>query len=318
MKRILLLIPFILLSILGIAQTGLITSYSESNINDDITLYYNSYYGLGEQFSPSSNCTLAYARFFLYNVNGTGSVYAKIFNHTGTCDVDALGTGTALATSDPINVSTLNSLGTFTSQFFTFSGANQISLVAGTCYILIVYYAGDGNTSHRVHVGGHFPNGYGSDNSAATLYRTTTWYDESQIGDDIPFYVYNTSFVLNTISLSSSVGTDNQTAISGTAITNITYATTGATGASVSGLPTGVSGSWSSNVVTISGTPSATGTFNYTVTLTGGSGTGTAIGTITVNPATSIKAVNKVPQSSYTKINSINRSSVKKINGIIN
>jgi len=34
--------------------------------------------------------------------------------------------------------------------------------------------------------------------------------------------------------------------------------------------------------VTISGTPTASGTFNYTVTLTGGCGT-TATGTITVN-----------------------------------
>ena len=118
--------------------------------------------------------------------------------------------------------------------------------------------------------------------------------------------------------MSSLVGTDNQTVIVGTTITNITYATTGATGASVTGLPTGVSGSWSSNVVTISGTPSVTGTFNYAVTLTGDSGTGTATGTITVNPATSIKAVNKVPQSSYNKINGVIKSSVKKINGITN
>jgi hypothetical protein len=47
-------------------------------------------------------------------------------------------------------------------------------------------------------------------------------------------------------------------------------------------LPTGVSGSWSGNTVTISGTPSVSGTFNYTVTLTGGCGGGTANGTITV------------------------------------
>ena len=39
-------------------------------------------------------------------------------------------------------------------------------------------------------------------------------------------------------------------------------------------------------MVTISGTPTASGTFNYTITLTGGCGTITATGTITVNPIT--------------------------------
>ena len=86
----------------------------------------------------------------------------------------------------------------------------------------------------------------------------------------------------NTIALSSAVGTDAQTVCVNTPIIDITYATTGATGATFAGLPAGVTGSWAANVVTISGTPTATGTFNYTVTLTGGCGTVTVNGTITV------------------------------------
>jgi len=94
----------------------------------------------------------------------------------------------------------------------------------------------------------------------------------------------------NTIALSSAVGTNNQTRCINTAITNITYSTTGATGATVTGLPTGVTGSWATNVFTISGTPSATGTFNYTITMTGGctGGTNTATGTIIVTPPPTI------------------------------
>ena len=88
----------------------------------------------------------------------------------------------------------------------------------------------------------------------------------------------------NTIILTSAVGTDNQTLCINTPLTNITYSTTGATGATVTGLPGGVSGTWASNVVTISGTPTASSTFNYTVTLTGGCGNVTATGTIIVNP----------------------------------
>jgi large repetitive protein len=92
----------------------------------------------------------------------------------------------------------------------------------------------------------------------------------------------------NTISFTSAVGTNAQTVPVNSVITNITYATTGATGATVTGLPAGVSGIWSANVVTISGSPTtAVGSpFNYIVTLTGGCGSITALGTITVLPCT--------------------------------
>ena len=56
-----------------------------------------------------------------------------------------------------------------------------------------------------------------------------------------------------------------------TALTDITHATTGATGiGSASGLPGGVTASWASYVITITGTPTASGTFNYTIPLSGG------------------------------------------------
>jgi gliding motility-associated-like protein len=92
----------------------------------------------------------------------------------------------------------------------------------------------------------------------------------------------------NTISLSSGAGTNNQTACISAALTAITFATTGATGATFSGLPLGVTGIWASNTVTISGTPSVSGSFPYIVTLTGGCGTATANGTVTVTPYNTI------------------------------
>jgi uncharacterized protein (TIGR02145 family) len=72
-----------------------------------------------------------------------------------------------------------------------------------------------------------------------------------------------------------------------TALTSsITIATTGATGiGTATNLPAGVTAVWSSNVITISGTPTASGTFNYVIPLTGGCGSVNATGTITVTSA---------------------------------
>ncbi|HLO45837.1 MAG TPA: glycine-rich protein [Leadbetterella sp.] len=106
----------------------------------------------------------------------------------------------------------------------------------------------------------------------------------------------------NTISLTSAVGTNAQTLCINTPITNITYATTGATGATFSGLPAGVTGTWASNVVTISGSPTTTtgSPFNYTVTLTGGCGTVTATGTITVSPVNTVSLTSAVGTNAQT------------------
>jgi uncharacterized protein (TIGR02145 family) len=80
-----------------------------------------------------------------------------------------------------------------------------------------------------------------------------------------------------------------------TALTNITHTTTSATGiGTATGLPTGISAAWSGNVITISGTPSVTGTFNYTIPLTGTSCSSVnATGTITVT--TACGSVSSVP-----------------------
>jgi len=207
-------------------------------------------------------------------ISGTPTV-AGTFNYTVTLSGCTGGTSTATGTitvAAPASAGTLsgtqsicvNGTTTFTS---TVSGGSWTSSAVGvatvnaTTGVVTGVAAGNANITYTVTGTGGCAN--------ATATRTVT---------------VNSN---NTITLSSASGTNGQTVTVGTTITNITYSTTGATGATISGLPAGVTGSWASNVVTISGTPSATGTFNYTVTMTGGctGGNNTATGSITVNPA---------------------------------
>ena len=85
------------------------------------------------------------------------------------------------------------------------------------------------------------------------------------------------------INLTSAANTDNQAYCANSPIVNITYATVAATGATVTGLPTGVTSAWASNVLTISGTPTVTGFYTYTITLSGGGCINTKIGTLSAN-----------------------------------
>jgi hypothetical protein len=95
-----------------------------------------------------------------------------------------------------------------------------------------------------------------------------------------------TGTIIVTASNTVSAASSSPTACINSAITSITHTTTGATGiGTATGLPTGVSASWSSNTITISGSPSSAGTFNYSIPLTGGCSSVNATGTITVDAA---------------------------------
>ncbi len=103
----------------------------------------------------------------------------------------------------------------------------------------------------------------------------------------------------HTLSRTSAAATTNQTLCEGVAITPITYTFGGgATGANVSGLPPGVSRVVVGNNVTISGTPTATGTFNYTLTTTGSCATQNATGTIRITPNSSLDLVSDISTTS--------------------
>ena len=100
--------------------------------------------------------------------------------------------------------------------------------------------------------------------------------------------VANSATATVTVTPTNTVGaaSSTPTLCISTALTNITHTTTGAIGiGTATNLPAGVTAAWAANTITISGTPTASGTFGYSIPLTGGCGTVNATGTITVSPA---------------------------------
>lgn len=80
-----------------------------------------------------------------------------------------------------------------------------------------------------------------------------------------------------------------------TLMPNITHATTGTSGiGTVTGLPNGVTASWAADVITVSGTPTESGIFNYTIGLADGCGPANATGTITVNAVTATPTIGTI------------------------
>ncbi len=98
----------------------------------------------------------------------------------------------------------------------------------------------------------------------------------------------------NKITLFSNATTDSQSICIGNNITTIEYTTVGATGFTITGLPTGLQAVFQSNKIKITGTPSVTGVFNYTISLVGGCGQVNKTGTVIINslPTGTIAASN--------------------------
>jgi subtilisin-like proprotein convertase family protein len=209
-------------------------------------------------------------------ISGTPTV-AGTFNYTitttGTCaPVSVNGTIT-------VNQQTIAVSSGLTSQ--TVCVNNSISTIA--------YAIGGTGTGATV---ANLPNGVnGTYNSGLFLItgaptQTGTFtYTVTTIG------TCNTTSMTGTITVNpnativlTAAGTNNQTICSNNAIANITYAIAGGgTGASVTGLPTGITGNYAAGIFTISGTPTAgAGTYNYTVTTSGTCTQTAATGTITL------------------------------------
>lgn len=96
--------------------------------------------GLGQSFL-GTGVTVGAVRFVgRKRGSPTGSVYAKIYAHTGTFGTNSRPTGAALATSDPISAMSFSATFSDFSPTFYFTGANQITLTSGTPYVITIEY----------------------------------------------------------------------------------------------------------------------------------------------------------------------------------
>jgi hypothetical protein len=154
----------------------LIDSYSEVNYST----YTGAYVYIGQAFSADKSGTLTRCKFSLHKAIGAnGTLIAYLYNLTGTYGTNAKPTGSPIATSNTIDVTSLG----LTRSLITFT-FTEGSLVAGNKYgILTKRASGTGGVNTNLdntsptHSGNYFNSSNG-----------TTWTGSNAF--DLLFYVY--------------------------------------------------------------------------------------------------------------------------------
>jgi hypothetical protein len=156
----------------------IVDSYSESNYDSEIY----DYRAYGQSFTGDGG-VLNSAKFYLKKYGSpTGTVFAAIYAHTGTFGTNSKPMGVPLAVSDNVNVSTLST--SFGLVSFTFSGANKITLTAGTKYVVVFDCI---NSSNTISVG--MDSSSPSHSGNVSDRDGEDWYTDYS-GYDLCFYVY--------------------------------------------------------------------------------------------------------------------------------
>jgi YD repeat-containing protein len=166
---------------------GTSDGYTESNYGAYL------YIGAGQTFYPAGVAQsftgdgrqLKSVKFYLSKVSApTGYAFAQIYAITGTFGSTAKPSGSALASSNLLDVSSLPT--SFALSEFMFSSFNQITLQSGTHYFVSIEYTNGGSGVVAVGDGG---NGIGHEgNVSSRLYPTYQWSDGGS-GPDLVFYV---------------------------------------------------------------------------------------------------------------------------------
>lgn len=166
-------------------QSGIVDFYSEANQSDTNPLSALTNTDIGQTFT-GLNAILTHCKFYLKKGNSpTGTMLAKVYATTGTFGSSSVPTGSALATSESVNISVLTT--SFQLITFNFVGANRIQLTEGVHYAVVVESL-DGDAVNVVLVGAQYA---GSSHPGNRVYSTDggAGWSANAPSDDI-FYVY--------------------------------------------------------------------------------------------------------------------------------
>ena len=171
-------------------MTTIIDSYSESNQTSTLILHNGNITKDGQTFLGDGR-TLDNCKFlFKKRISPAGNAVVKIYAHSGTFGIDGVPTGSALATSENLDVSTLTT--NFQLVTLNFIGANRIVLANGTPYCISVEYSG-GDISNCLELG--------DDNTFLTHHGNSIYYQSGSWNAYVPvdtcFYVYGDSGFTN-------------------------------------------------------------------------------------------------------------------------
>jgi len=183
-------------------QTTIYPSAGDIDGNSDsISTYTNLYSGsvtaVGQSFTIGADDVGVYSIGLNLRKTGspTGTVYLKIYAHSGTFGTSSIPTGATLATASTLDVSTVTSFGN--NKYFYFTGEQAITLSSGTNYVFVVEYSG-GDASNYLMV---------SKNTSGTHEGNLSTYNGSwnaSAGDDIASFSVTAKFQY-TLSKSSGI-----------------------------------------------------------------------------------------------------------------
>ena len=215
---------------------------------------------------------------YTYSINGVDYQANPLFSDVpaGTYNVTANEGG---CISDPTSV-TINpsaaapEIDNVTHSNPTTAGGSEgtitVNLVAGSGTPNYIYYLTDNLGNPVANSAATAAETYEFTGLSAGSYTVYVIDDASCTSASITDIILEDPVICTDAEIVLTSGSDSQTICEGEAIESIGYLINGDFGAvNVAGLPAGVSGSLSVTTFTISGTPTETGTFNYTVTATG-------------------------------------------------
>lgn len=173
----------------GAVSASTIDSYSESNQNAEQYIQSGGNLGFGQAFTCTNAATLTSCKFYIRKSSSgtnTGNMVARLYAHSGTYGTSSV-TGTLLATSDAIDLSTLGT--TLALKEFTFSGANQYAMQASTYYIISVEMQTAPSAPAALYIGIDTSS---PSHSGIACYGTYGNLNATLAATDLCFYVYGT------------------------------------------------------------------------------------------------------------------------------